>query len=101
MNKPAKQRKRKKWKIVLAVLFAMLAVYLLLPTKIQNPVEGCGKENYHLETFRHPWGDHNHAGIDIFAQKDSPVHPAIGGVVVATAHNTSIGWNRVVFFGSI
>lgn len=92
--------KRKKRKIVLTVLLVLLAVYLLLPTKIQNPVEGCGRESYHPKSFWHPWGDHNHAGIDIFAKKGTPVHPAIGGVVVATAHNTSIGGNWVMIFSS-
>jgi len=67
--------KKKKLKIVLYCLVALLLVNMLLPTKIQNPVEGCGKESYNPKSFWHPWGDHKHAGIDIFAKKDTPVHP--------------------------
>ncbi len=66
-------------------------VMMLLPTKIQNPVEGCGRESYNPKSFWHPWGDHNHRGIDIFARKGTAVHPAIGGIVVATAQNHGAG----------
>ena len=90
----------KKLKIVLCSIIALLAIYMLFPTKIQNPVEGCGRESYNPKSFWHPWGDHNHAGIDIFANKGTPVHPAIGGVVVATAHNMGIGGNWIVVFSS-
>ena len=65
-------------------LTVFLVVEMLLPTRIQNPVEGCGQESYNQASFWHPWGGHNHRGIDIFAKKGTPVHPAIGGVVVAT-----------------
>ncbi len=83
-------------------LWAVLAVFvmMLLPTKIQNPVEGCGRESYNPKSFWHPWGDHNHRGIDIFARKGTAVHPAIGGIVVATAHNHGAGGNSVVVFSS-
>lgn len=57
----------------------VVAVIMLLPTKIQNPVEGATKGSFHPQSFWHPWGDHNHRGIDIFAKKGTPVHPAIGG----------------------
>lgn len=55
--------------------------------EIQNPVEGCGRESFHPKSFWHLWGDHNHRGIDIFAKKGTPVHPAIGGVVISTTHD--------------
>ena len=91
---------KKKLKIALCIIVALLLIDFLLPTKIQNPVEGCGKESYNPESFWHPWGDHNHAGIDIFAKKGTIVHPAIGGIVVATAHNSGIGGNWVMIFSS-
>ena len=90
----------KKRKIALIGLASLLALNLLMPTKIQNPVEGCGKESYNQKSFWHLWGDHRHAGIDIFAKKGTIVHPAIGGIVVATAHNFGAGGNCVLIFSS-
>ena len=52
----------KKRKIALIGLASLLALNLLMPIKIQNPVEGCGKESYNPKSFWHPWGDHKHAG---------------------------------------
>ena len=91
---------KKKLRIVLLSLATLLVIDLLLPTKIQNPVEGCGRESYNQKSFWHPWGDHKHAGIDIFARKGTPVHPAIGGIVVATAHNFGKGGNCILIFSS-
>ena len=91
---------KKKFCIVFWCLIAFLAINMLLPTKIKNPVEGCGKGSYHPKSFWHPWCDHRHAGIDIFAKKGTPVHPAIGGIVVATAHNLGKGGNCVLIFSS-
>ena len=60
---------KKKLKISLTVVVGLLVINMLLPTKIQNPVEGYGRESYNPKSFWHPWGDHKHAGIDIFAKK--------------------------------
>ena len=92
---------RKKFRMAFGGLMAFLAVNMLLPTKIQNPVEGCGKESYNLKSFWHPWGDHRHAGVDIFARKGTNVRPAIGGIVVATDRNLSKGGNCVLIFGRL
>ena len=92
--------KRKKLRIVLYSIVALLVIIMLLPTKIQNPVEGCGRESYNQKSFWHPWGNHRHAGIDIFAKKGTKVHPAIGGIVVATAHNLGLGGNFILIFSS-
>lgn len=90
----------KKWKIALVGLASLLALNLLLPTKIQNPVDGCGKESYNPKSFWHPWGDHRHAGIDIFAKKGTIVHPAIGGIVLLTGHNLGNGGNCILILSS-
>ena len=71
---------------------------MLLPTKIQNHVEGCGRESYNPKSFWHPWGDHKHAGVEIFAKKGTKVHPAIGGIVVAAVHNLGKGGNCILIF---
>ena len=90
----------RKRKITLIGLASLLAINLLMPTKIQNPVDGCGRESYNPKSFWHPWGDHKHAGIDIFAKKGTNVHPAIGGIVVATGHNLGAGGNRILILSS-
>lgn len=95
-----KPQNKKRLKIALYVVAALLVIDFLLPTKIQNPVEGCGRESYNLQSFWHPWGDHMHAGIDIFSKKGTPVHPAIGGIVISTAHGFGLGGNTVVIFSS-
>ena len=41
-----------------------------------------------------------HAGIDIFAKKGTPVHPAIGGIVIATTYNFGAGGNSVLIFST-
>lgn len=92
--------RKKKLKIVLYSIVALLVINMLLPTKIQNPVDGCGKESYNPKSFWHPWGDHRHAGIDIFAKNGTPVHPAIGGIVLLTGHNIGAGGNCLLILSS-
>ena len=87
-------------KIIIFSIVALLVVSMLLPTKIQNPVEGCGSESYNKNSFWHPWGDHKHRGIDIFARKGTPVHPAISGIVLATAHSHGAGGNCILVLSS-
>lgn len=87
-------------KRILITFVGLLAIIYVLPTGIKNPVEGCGRESYNQASFWHPWGDHRHTGIDIFARKGTTVHPAIGGIVVATAHGWGKGGNCVLVFSS-
>lgn len=95
-----KKQSKRRLKIALVVVVVLFGIVMLLPTKIQNPVEGCGRESFHPQSFWHPWGDHRHRGIDIFAKKGTAVHPAIGGIVVVTAHNYGKGGNCVLVFSS-
>ena len=49
------KKKGKKWlKRFLGIVMALIVVNMLLPSKIQNPVEGCGKESYNPQSFWHP-----------------------------------------------
>ena len=91
---------RKRLKTALYSIVALLIINMLLPTKIQNPVEGCGQESYNQKSFWHPWGNHRHAGIDIFAKKGTKIYPAIGGIVVGTAHNLGAGGNCILILSS-
>ena len=79
---------------------ALIALNVLSPSGIQNPVEGCGRSSYNPRSFWHHWGDHNHRGVDIFAPKGTVVHPAIGGIVVAAMHTKGAGGNIVLVLGS-
>ena len=81
-----KTNKRKLFKKLLLGLAVLLVIDLLLPTTIENPV--------------HPWGDHCHRGVDIFAHKGTNVHPAIAGIVVATAHDKGLGGNSILIMSS-
>ena len=49
--------RKKKLKIILYCLVGLFVINLLLPAKIQNPVDGGGKESYNPKSFWHPW-DH-------------------------------------------
>jgi murein DD-endopeptidase MepM/ murein hydrolase activator NlpD len=83
-NKNLGKKKRSWLSKVLWGMLAVVLVLLLIPQQIQNPVEGCGPSSYNHQTFWHPWGNHHHHGIDIFAKQGTPLHPACAGVVVAT-----------------
>ena len=76
-------------------IIAFITLNMLLPSKIQNPVEGCGKNSYNPQSFWHPRGDHKHRGVDIFAPKGTVIHPDVGGIVVAAMHTNSAGGNSV------
>lgn len=91
---------RKGLKFAGAIMLLLLAVYAVLPTKIQNPVEGFADEGYDSLAFWHRWGDHYHRGIDIFADRGTPVHPAIGGIVTMVGHNRRFGGNCVEILSS-
>lgn len=95
------KKNRKKWlKRIMWGIIALITLNMLLPSKIQNPVEGAGKNSYNPLSFWHPWGDHMHRGIDIFAPKGTEIHPAVGGIVVAAMHTQSAGGNIVLVFSS-
>ncbi len=95
------RKNRRKWmKRIVGGIVVLIALNMLLPSNIQNPVEGCGKTSYNHQSFWHPWGDHNHRGVDIFAPKGTAVHPSVGGIVVAAMHTTGAGGNIVLVFSS-
>lgn len=95
-----KKNSKKWWKRIIGFVVVLIVLDMLLPSNVHNPVEGCGKESYNPQSFWHPWGDHNHRGIDIFAKKGTAVHPAVGGIVLAAAHTEGPGGNIVLIFSS-
>lgn len=69
-----------------------LFILFVCPQSVSNPVDGCGSSSYNHKTFWMPWGDHHHQGIDIFAQKGTPIRSAIPfGIVIAITHESSFG----------
>jgi murein DD-endopeptidase MepM/ murein hydrolase activator NlpD len=49
---------------------------------ITYPVVGHTGADLTTNTYGMPWGDHRHAGLDLFAAKGTPIVAARGGVVV-------------------
>lgn len=95
-----KGKLKKTFKTVGMAMLMFVIANMLLPTKMQNPVEGCGKDNYDPESFWHKWGDHKHGGIDIFAPEGTPIYPAIGGIVVEAHRNARFGGNCLYILSS-
>lgn len=88
-----------KKKIIIA-LTALAIILLLIPQSIQNPVEGADDNSYHHQSFWWNWGGRPHIGIDIFAKKGTPIHPACAGIVIQTERDTPIGGNTVSILGT-
>jgi murein DD-endopeptidase MepM/ murein hydrolase activator NlpD len=88
-----------KKKVILSIV-ALVAVMMLLPQSVKNPVEGAGSNSYNHQTFWHPWGDHHHHGIDIFARCGTPVRSACYGIVLRTRINNGRGGNTVLVLGT-
>lgn len=55
------------------------------------PVVGATQKDYNPESFWHPWGDHRHRGVDIFAKRGAIVHPARNGIVLWTGNSKNGG----------
>ena len=74
-----------KKKASLALLCILVAGYLL-PQDLLMPVQGAAKQDYHPESFwYYPWGSSvTHKGVDIFADKGTPVLSATAGIVLYT-----------------
>ncbi len=87
-------------KKVLRVVLVVVAILLLVPQPLCNPVEGAGDRSYSHETFWAPWGDHHHHGVDIFAKRGTPIHPACAGIVIFVTHNRGNGGNTVSILGT-
>ena len=87
MKKSMPLKKKVLWTIVL-----IIAALLVIPQSVKNPVAGCGPASYNHKTFWHPWGDHHHHGVDIFASSGTPIRSAVPlGIVIATTCESQFG----------
>lgn len=81
----------------LALILILLFIGLLIPLNVQMPVIGASNADFNHESFwYYPWGKSGtHKGVDIFAQKGTPVKSATTGLVVYTGQN-DMGGNIVL-----
>jgi peptidoglycan LD-endopeptidase LytH len=96
---------RFRWKRILRNLslglLLIVVIGLLLPQgRVRMPVEGATSADYHPESFWFtPWGKSGvHKGVDIFAARGTPVHPATPGIVIQAGTNP-MGGNVVSVLG--
>jgi murein DD-endopeptidase MepM/ murein hydrolase activator NlpD len=96
--------KKRKFIIGAGTLVFLFAIYVVVALggaryPISNPVEGATNADYNPASFWHPWGDHNHRGIDIFAPKGTKVRAVRRGIVIWTGYGPFGGKNVAVLDG--
>ena len=96
----AMTRARTGLSILSGCVLAVLVGGLLLPERLDIPVDGADENDWNHETFWHaPWGASGvHHGIDIFADAGTPVLAATAGFVVFRG-NLGRGGDVVVVLG--
>ncbi len=85
----------------LAIAFVgFLALGLMLPQRGVIPVQNATNKDWNkLSFWREPWGQSGvHKGIDIFANKGTPVLASTSGLVIYTG-NIKMGGNVVAVLG--
>ncbi len=82
------------------VPIVILLIGFLLPQKMVIPVQGANTDSWHKNSFwAYPWGSSvTHKGIDIFAQRGTPVIASTKGIVVYT-HEGGKGGKSVMVLG--
>lgn len=66
-------------------LLLVIVIGLVIPQgRVRMPVAGATAADYNANSFwYYPWGESGvHKGVDIFAARGTPVHPATSGLVV-------------------
>ena len=87
-------------KRLLLFLLIVIVVGLVWPDDIQMPVEGATDADFNKNTFWfYPWGKSGtHKGVDIFADRHTPVYSASKGLVIYTGQY-KYGGNVVIILG--
>lgn len=93
--------KKPKRKRILIILLSIIVLGFLLPQKIIIPVKGASDSDWNKDSFwYYPWGESvTHKGIDIFAERRTPVVSATSGIVIYTG-SLGRGGKIVVVLGS-
>ncbi|MFA0964583.1 M23 family metallopeptidase [Roseivirga sp. BDSF3-8] len=84
----------------LLLIVCLLTDGFLLPEDFRMPVVGASRADYNQASFwYHPWGKSGvHKGVDIFAADNTPVQPAVSGIVIYTG-KFKRGGNVVLVLG--
>lgn len=89
--------------IVIAVIvvapFLALGVSAILPAQQPNIPVG-NHTSYNPKSFWHPWGDHKHRGVDLFAKKDTEIKSATSGIVIFTLESFGRGGRVAAVLGT-
>ncbi len=88
------------YKKIVLIFFTILLIGYLLPQPFTMPVKGATIKSYSQNSFWfYPWGKSvTHKGVDIFAAKETPVHPSTYGIVLFAGKN-KMGGNVVLLLG--
>lgn len=88
------------FKRILTGVVTFIAIGFIIPQSLKMPVKGATKKSYAQDSFWfYPWGKSvTHKGVDIFAQKKTPIHSSTIGMVVYTG-NIDLGGNIVYVLG--
>lgn len=83
---------------LIALPFVALGVSALVPSsQVSIPVGNHG--SYNPKSFWHPWGDHKHRGVDLFAKSGTEIKPAAPGVVLFTSDGFGAGGRVAAVLG--
>ena len=74
--------KKKIFTVFIIVVVVISLVVLIIPAKFSLPVAGMSKQDYNQNSFWEPWGDHMHAGVDIFGKIGTEIMSASNGIVI-------------------
>lgn len=93
--------KKKTIKILLPVFFVILILGYIPSFNCIIPVKDATTADWNKNSYwYYPWGKSvTHKGIDIFAQKGTPILAAHKGVVISTGYN-KYGGNYVLLLGA-
>lgn len=72
--------------------FFILSTFFM-PQQLTMPVKGAGRHDYNQQSYwAYPWGKSVvHKGVDIFAQKGTPVVSATDGILLSGGYSTVAG----------
>lgn len=92
--------RRRRLRVVVLGLGAVLLLFLAWPDRPRIPVEGASRADWNARSFWHyPWGSSGvHKGIDIFAPEGRPVLAATSGLVFRSG-SFGNGGNMIAVLG--
>lgn len=83
---------------LIAAPFLALGVSALIPSpQVSIPVGN--HSSYNPSSFWHPWGDHKHRGVDLFAKSGTEIKAAMPGVVIFTMEHFGAGGRVAAVLG--